>query len=308
MSKLGAELDRVQLPGGWSGLVFIGPRFPAAGSEAVGALDAAQWKPALAQLVLDREALPGYARLKCSEGVEVFRATVEAGTQCVEIVGKHSRARGLSRRLAQALGRGRQRRNFHRALMLSEAGIRTPRPVALVERRWPSREAWLITEFVPDVADLDHVALQLASRLSGPHARQVKNGLLEVVVALFVDLQRRGFRHRDLKASNILLTEWDSGENPIRVWLADLDGLSRARVPTGGGRWQALVRLSASLMDRPAVTRGDHVRFLRRYLTLSASDTAAWKPLFRRLARQSRAYVKRSYGRKSHKLDGYTGA
>ena len=90
-----------------------------------------------------------------------------------------------------------------------------------------------------------------------------------------------------------------------------LDGLgnrlSRARIPTRGGRWQALVRLSASLVDRPAVTRGDHVRFLRRYLAQSGSDAEAWQPLFRRLARQSRAYVERSYGRKSHKLDGYTG-
>ena len=73
-------------------------------------------------------------------------------------------------------------------------------------------------------------------------------------------------------------------------------------------RWQPLTRLAASLRDYPALGRTDFARFLRQYLSRVGISTTQWKAHYRRLAREATEYVQRSQHRKSHKLDGFTGA
>ena len=90
-------------------------------------------------------------------------------------------------------------------------GIATPRPLALVERRFgPLRgRAWLVTEHCPGVNLAEH----FASRLDTPPAAEIA-----ALGELFRQLAAARISHGDLKATNLL---WHEG----KVWLVDLDAM-----------------------------------------------------------------------------------
>ena len=96
-------------------------------------------------------------------------------------------------------------------------GIATPRPLALVERRFgPLRgRAWLITEFCPGVNLTEH----FANRLNTPPDAEIA-----ALVDLFGQLAAAQITHGDLKATNLL---WHEG----KVWLIDLDAMQQHDSP-----------------------------------------------------------------------------
>src|SRR4030095_13016502 len=104
----------------------------------------------------------------------------------------------------------RVERAFRHGLALEQAGVATPRVVAVGVRRWirwPVR-AYLIIEYVPDTVTLDHfLGHGWASKLAYP------------VADLLPRLHAHGFSHRDLKATNVLV------DRHHRPWLIDLDGV-----------------------------------------------------------------------------------
>ncbi len=302
------ELDRtepIKLDNGWSGHVLV-----RSGRGDVGTPDALplptriEWTQWLGQLTTGSSSLSGYAVLKYSRTGEVCRATLPVGDGALDVICKQSRSHGW-RTLARVFRQSRARRNFDRAVILLRAGINTARPLALLERGFPSAEAWLISEYVPDLVDLDHIALRRLSEVAPDRKYLVKRGILLAVMDLFDRLRQHNLSHRDLKASNILLRHWDGDGAPASAWLVDVDGLG------GGGRRQVrcrkqLVRLAASLRTYESVTRTDYGRFLKR-CPLHADETADWRQTFRDLAEQAAGYDTSSIRRKTHKIDGYSG-
>jgi tRNA A-37 threonylcarbamoyl transferase component Bud32 len=266
-----------------------------------------QWHPLLRQLVADRAALPAYTTLKYSNHAEVFRTRFESSGGSFDLIVKQTRPCGFRNRLAGAFRMSREHRSFYRALMLLEAGVNTPLPLAMLERRSPRPEAWLVTEFVPDLVDLDQVALRLLPQWDRNRAFTVKTLIVKAIVDLLERLERHGLRHRDLKASNIMLSNAEGAGDPPTIWLVDLEGLRRRRLITPLRRWQPVVRLAASLLGYATITRTDYCRFLKAYLPRQGEPTAAWKRYFGELSRQAGDYVRRARRRKRHKLDGYTG-
>lgn len=118
----------------------------------------------------------------------------------------------LRHRLKDFLRASRARRAFERGLRLEQAGLPTPRVLAVAELRrfrWPVA-AYLISDEVPGAQTL---------------ARAVRAGrvdprrLTERLASVIARLHDSGFVHRDLKPSNVLL---DRDLNP---WLIDMDGL-----------------------------------------------------------------------------------
>ena len=176
-----------------------------------------------------------------------------------------------------------------------------------MKRRSPHREAWFIAQFVPDLVDLDQVVLRLLPQLGRGRERTVKAAIVAAIVGLLERMERGKLVHRDLKASNILLENFDGVGGPPTVWLVDLEGLHRRRVISASRRWHPIMRLAASLLAYTSVTRTDYCRFLRAYLTRRDKPEATWKRHFRQLAAQADDYVRRARRRKTHKLDGYTG-
>ncbi len=337
MGDLRLDVQTITLPDGWSGRVVTRIRAAEYGKNDLcrplyaaprGLKSAArplptvqQWETLLHQLTTDPTGLPGHTLLKYSRNGEVFRAKLAADDGAIDVICKQSRVRAFYQRLGSAFVGSREHRNFDRALTLLEAGINTAVPLAVIQRRRPRREAWLVTEFVPDLVDLDQVVLRLLPRLKCRRARRAKDTIIEAIADLLGRMERCGLTHRDLKASNILLNHWDGAAGPAAVWLVDLDGLGRRRflqradVVNHRGRPRGLkpaarqpaARLAASLLSYTTVTRSDYCRFLQAYLVRTGSPPEAWKKHFRRLSRQASDYVRRARLRKAHKLDGYAG-
>jgi hypothetical protein len=326
MSGDAAIIESIRLPGGWTGRVVTrwGPPL-AQDLVAAGLPTGEQWRAYLGRLVVDPAALPGYETLKYSKDGRVFRARLDLGgdasgtdstTAGLDIIAKQSRPRHLGRRVAAALGRTRERRNFERGLSLLRAGIKTAPPLALIERKRPRREAWLVTTYLPHIVDLAQIVLGILPSMPGRLAHRVKCELTTAIVDTLVMLAQNGLTHRDFKASNILVqgmpTDTDSADAAeaglnVSVWLVDLDGLQRSRRPSTSRCWHPIVRLGASLLGSAAVTRTDYARFLKRCIARGVLPGADWRGSFRKMSHESRTYAARAARRKTGKLDGFTG-
>jgi len=156
------------------------------------------------------------------------------------LVAKRVHTRGLRGRLGTlGLARGRAARAFRLAAALSARGLATPEALAVV----PLADAQvLVTRHVEGPHPWDFLARGGAPRtLALTLARELAR------------LHAAGFRHRDLKASNLIVQ--GPTVAPSIVW-TDLDGLAlRARV---GNRTRArdLARLSMSFESAAARTAG----------------------------------------------------
>lgn len=304
--RRGPATTPITLPGGWSGCI-VGD---CGGKNKVSVVredrpGKADWEAFLRLLVTESSALEGYAPLKCSDAGEVLRARLSWHDQSIEVICKQSRVRGALRKLIGSFRMSRERRNFKRGMTLLETGIGTAAPLAVIERRRGLRRGWLITAYLADAVDLDLVLLSLLPRADASRTRRIRTGLVAAVAELFDRLARSGWHHRDLKASNILLTNWDGAGGPVRTYLVDLDGLQfRGRVNLER-RLRAVIRLAASVHGYPGVTLSDRARFLREYLGRLGSEPMAWRSHFRDLGRRSADYVRRSQRRKVNKLDGF---
>ena len=302
------EKTPVALDGVWSGFVLASGVAEISPHERRDRLPTAEdWRSFLNQLVTDAAELPGYAPLKFSPSVEVIRGLIScAAGEPVAVVCKRARHTSARRRVLRALGASRERRNFERALRLLRGGINTAQPLALIERRAPPA-TWLVTRYIPNLVDLDQVALARLARVESLSLRSVKNAIIASVAELCTQIEREGLIHRDLKASNILLEHWDGRDGPVRTILVDLDGLRPPRLWESRHNQRALLRLAASLAEHSWVTPTDRCRFLRAYLRQTSARPREWKGRFRAMQGPVMEYLRRARRRKSQKLDGYAG-
>lgn len=246
---------------------------------------------------------PGFALLKSARDGRVFRARWAHGGQELEVVCKQVTGGGMLRRLAVRLGMAREQREFRTARALRAAGVPTAAALACLSR--PGEGACLlVTRYLADAVDLDRLALMVLPRCGGGEGRRIKGAVIERLVELLGRLGAGGFGHRDFKASNVLVTGWDSPAEGPHVWLVDVEGVYRARRGGAAAR-RALVRLTASLLGQRTVTRTDLVRLVRRWLAAQGRAGEDWREEFAALAREAQAYRRRSQGRKRGKMDGY---
>ncbi len=303
--------EPVPLPDGWRGEVLTDLH----GAAPIAATDLPrvdEWSEPLGTLIGDPERMPGCEFLKHAKTTQVLRATLEFSGTSMRVICKRTSPGGTARRLAARLTGSRARRNRARAMSLLRAGVGTALPLAIVERGGSSACEWLISEEIPDTVDLDQVALTLLPGLSLAQRHAAKVGLTPLLVDLFARLEANGLRHRDLKASNFLITNWDGGAGgEPAVWIVDLDGLRTNRLPIRGasaGTRKGITRLAASLLDYDSITRADYGRFLISLLDRTGVGRGEWKQQFRAIAMASRQYANASSARKGHKLDGFAGA
>ncbi|MFQ5591355.1 MAG: lipopolysaccharide kinase InaA family protein [Phycisphaerae bacterium] len=303
------RLGRVELREGWSATVLTGLSGTLPDGAALPRLPGIErWRAMLDQLIEDRSALVCGESFKYSSAGEVRRVSLPSQDGPIELVCKHARVRGLRRRLCARVGVTRERANFHRALKLLRAGVATALPLALMRSSAPGRESWLLTRFVPDLVDLDWLALTWLPQAGSQQARLAKNAIIVALVTALERMERSGLRHRDLKASNILLSHWEGPPADTRVWIMDVEGLRRDGRWKPGTRRRQLARLGASLLSYASITRSDYARFLRTYLTALGLTEKPWRRHYRTVAQRASSYARRSQRRKSHKLDGYEGS
>lgn len=196
---------------------------------------------------LPREVAEAWLRSPPAAGeVGVRRVESEVGPVAV----KRDTSRAL-RRLAHAFGGRslRAARAFELGLELRARGLPCPAPLAVLERREGllDRPATLVLRW------LEGADLHACFREGRPGSREDLWIAIARVVAL---LHRQGFRHRDLKAPNILVAGGGGGDVP-GVSLLDLDGVSRTRTPAPLGLRRAdLGRLAASARSEAALEAG----------------------------------------------------
>lgn len=287
----------VRLRGGWKGRCVT--EIDGNGFAAIG-----PWTAFLETLIDAPQRLAGYAVLKSSKTGVVCRALLETEAGPTAVVCKRSEPRGFARRIGARFRSSRGRRNWERGARLLAAGIATARPLALIERGgWRSAD-WLITEACEGVVDLDQIALALLPRLDRSAAAAIKTRLAMRIADLLTAFDRSTLHHRDLKASNILFSDWD-GESPTVV-IVDLDGLGRSRNEAADAR-RRLVRLGASLTGYRTITRTDAARVLRAYHARRGDPESTWRSTWRQASPLLADYNRAAAGRKHGKIDGYGG-
>ncbi len=303
--------ERLDLPDGWSGEVVANLDFPSTLFAAASRLpEVAEWVEPLRILTTEPEQLPGCEFLKHAKTTQVLRATLAFSDSSLNVICKKTSPGGAARRIATSVVGSRARRNRARAISLLHAGVGTALPLAIVERRGTAACEWLISEEIPGTVDLDQVALSLLPKLSPKASHAAKTAMIPPLVDVFKRLAAHGLTHRDLKASNFLITNWDGAGGEPAVWIVDLDGLRRARPLIGDAAkhtMKGLTRLTASLLGYRSITRSDYRRFLTRFLDDANTAPSDWKDRFRAIATEARAYARSSLARKGHKLDGYVG-
>lgn len=263
------------------------------------------WESFLATLTGDSDKLPDYQILKYAANGEIISAALEGNNGSLPVVCRRDRTSGTWHKLLAAVRGSALRRQFEVAEAILNAGINTPRPLALIEQTSGKQDGWLVSEAVIDAIDLDHFALTILPTLDARPCRKTKLAIMSRLVQLFVDLHAHGIFHRDMKASNILLRDWSDPNASPSVVLIDLEGARVSPRRARRERWRPMVRLAASLLEYVGITRADRARFVKLYVSSIDGDLVEWQERFRQLGELAEKYRQRAQRRKRGKLDGF---
>jgi len=175
---------------------------------------------------------------------------------------------------------------------LSDAGLPTARPLALMHRRQFGMPAtgYLLTEELPNVVDLRAFADRIVE-LPDAARQQMLRDRIETVGRCLREFHLRHFGNRDLKAANLLTP---TAGHDHRVWFVDLVGVQWRRCVGQKPRTRDLSRLLASFFNHPVLTRSDKLRFLRSYLNWNLHGKTGWKCWWRELSELAQAKVARN--------------
>jgi tRNA A-37 threonylcarbamoyl transferase component Bud32 len=189
--------------------------------------------------------------LKNSPNVTVARVADASGRG---LIIRRMNYNKLRHRIKDFFRQSRARRAFFRGLLLEQADVPTPRMLAVAEKRrfrWPVA-AYMICEEVPAAQTLSAWV-----RDGCKDSRKVVTRLADVIARL----HNRGFVHRDLKGSNVLLDE------RLTPWLIDMDGVRFVREVSIREALRDLFVLSRALKGDPIRMRWLGLRFFKRYAT-----------------------------------------
>jgi len=247
----------------------------------------------------------------CSSIVAEFDLHINGGTR--RVVYKRFRVKAWSDPLTALVRRSPALRSWVFGHGLSERGLPTPRPLAVLHRRryGLSWEGYLLTEKIDNALEL-HRFVSGLGQLSGRRRQDLLRRHIDQVARLVRDLHLRQLSHRDLKAANILVVSGEclgvSSNEPLAttyhspltthqapsVWLVDLVGVRRHRQLSRRRRVRNLARLHASFYHAPALTRTDRLRFLRLYLRWGLFGRDGWKRWWREIDVAARAKIARN--------------
>jgi tRNA A-37 threonylcarbamoyl transferase component Bud32 len=113
-------------------------------------------------------------------------------------------------------------RSLRIALALEEIGVKTPKPVAVVEQRGKFNQL-LYSYYITEYVDYDYNLLDIVADKDHPRRDEVKS-LIPVIGKDVKKMHKAGIIHNDLHAGNILVT--DSNDRPEFYYI----DLNRGRI------------------------------------------------------------------------------
>ena len=151
----------------------------------------------------------------------------------------------------------------------------TAAPIACWEvRRWGVLvESGLLTERIDPADHLQDLLTHILPNLDVPGRLKVGKDAAELLGRTLRLLHERGFSHRDLKATNILIER--SGNYVSAVRIIDLDGLTLVGCVPTERRIKDIARLARSVSDTGEFHAADAWRMLSSYLGLAAHRRGA---------------------------------
>lgn len=277
----GRYFARVKIAGGWRARVFVSakPRVgeaPPSGPR----LDRSTWKRLLAS-PLSWFAMIDAEKLKDSHSAQVARALLDTGAAQIPVIIKRPVARNKQRAVRMLLPPSRSMRGWRIGNALLHRDLPTPRPLAVLERRFGPfiLDSILLTEAIPGALDLESFLRKEHARSSPGEWIRMKRRIASLVVRELRMLHDRGVQHRDCKAGNLLVAP----EPNLRVMWIDMDGLRLVRRRNRKAEMAALARLYVSLAELPDLTRSDFARALRDYLARYGGQPDAWRVAWREM-------------------------
>lgn len=306
--RTGRYFARVRPAPGWRGHVLLRSKHPAPMARASkAAYTLKQWNEWLADPVSWVDPAR-HTLVKDSHTATICRATVPAAAGDVTVIVKRSLARNFWKRLGLWFGPSRNVRAWRTANMLLNRDLPVAQPVAVIDRYrlgFVRVDSIILTDFIEDAVDLETFLTRDIAALPTDRQRRVKDRLVESLVGLLRTFHDRGFAHRDLKATNLLLNWPAPFDNAPRLTFIDMDGIRHLRRVRETHRTRAIVRLCASLLDSPACTRTDRLRFLKRMLTAPGRTARGWKAAWRDLDARVRGKQREKDARRAWKLKHY---
>lgn len=248
----------------WSAHVFLQHRHPKMDWLATRhKFTPEQWRQTLSDIPA---LLEGGELLKQGSYNRIISKELQVGPNHLAVVIKHIKLRKGWRGILQAIRDSRAKRQWHRSFMMLFRDLPTAWPLAVIERHKAGflRESIFISEKITHSYNL-----KLALLNNGPLPKTPKNRyeLCRELGRLLALLRRSGLKHRDCKASNILLQiRTVDGKTSWKPFLVDLDGLGYDYLPFQQRRHQAIVRLAASVLEMPTVRKTDLIAVFDSYL------------------------------------------
>ncbi len=215
----------------------------------------------------------------------VIAKELEINNLKINIVAKHSIHRSGIKGFWQSVRRSRALRQWQRAHALLIRGIPTAFPLAALEQRNALllKQSILLCEEIPNCRNLH----QMITQNTLPASRYERTGLIIQLGQLLASLRQSNLRHRDCKATNIVIRSFadpskPTGNSDFQPYLVDLDGLRSYLVPARLIRMiqkftphfpghEALLRLAGSVLSYKSsdITRTELMRcFLAYYYSL----------------------------------------
>jgi tRNA A-37 threonylcarbamoyl transferase component Bud32 len=220
----------------------------------------------------------------------VLEADLALGERQVPVVIKQYRPRTLGKAVAAIVRPAKAMQNWRKAVFLRSHDIATPPPLlACRPRGAASVTSFLVTKRIAGAENLHLFAWRFAAEPARGRLRLAAD-YAAALGRLIGRMHAAGAAHRDLKAANFLVIP---GDCESAVCLIDLDGLQPGSRICFQRQARDLARLAAGLVAHPWITPAVCRRFLREYLVQFSGDAADWKLLWRAIATETAAYVRR---------------
>ena len=294
MCRNNKYFQSVSVGGSWQGHVVQASKRKLAGSRAAGVeLKKTDWE----QVLSDPDKLfigDDVEVIKESRSGIVVQRKLQVGPHELDVFIKRPRRKQLWKIIPDMFRASRPIKAFRLGHALLARRIATALPIAAIERRVCGvlLDSILITEAVDAPVLKDFLVTWLGDSpmsggaLSPSQQRQLAQQVLCQLGVMLQRLHDNNFAHRDLKATNILVS-WLPGAIEPELVLIDLDGLKRAMVVTKRKQYQGLMRLNVSLLQCPNVNHAGRLRMLLGYLCRPGCGRIKFKHYWRVLEKWS---------------------